>query len=107
MRKVAYVLAMIPDKAQATTTWLDGSAVAVHVIAGDVVFVVEEGSKLGDSKQVKIQVLIVDCTGNVVGVFDILVINKFKANCNFVLTLFCRCINDIDLNLIWGEFPDK
>ncbi len=45
---------MIPDETCAATTQLDSSAIAVHVVAGKVVLVIEEGGKLGDSKQVKI-----------------------------------------------------
>jgi hypothetical protein len=101
------VLGMIPDKTLAATTQLDSSAVAVHVVAGKVVLVVEEGGKLGDSKQVEIQGWIVDHPRNIVGVCYVLVIDKFKANYTFVSILFCRCIYGIGLNLGQGEVPDK
>ncbi len=35
------------------------------------------------------------------------VIDKFEANCTFLLMLLCRCVDGIDLNLGRGEVPNK
>ncbi len=72
---MAGVRAMILDETWVATTQLDSSAVAVHVVVGKVVLVVEEDGKLGGSEQLKIWCWIVDCPRNVVGVCYVLIID--------------------------------
>jgi hypothetical protein len=53
MRKDMHVLAMIPSETRATTTRYNSGAIAVNIVTGDIILIVEEVSKLRDPKQIK------------------------------------------------------
>ncbi len=53
MRKITRVLAVIPSETRTASAWFNGGAVAVDVVAGNIILIVGEVSKLRDPKQTK------------------------------------------------------
>jgi hypothetical protein len=90
---------MIPNKARATATGFHCGAVAIHVVAGERISVIEEFGELWNSEEIKVRCRIVNCVGNIVDVLNIPLVDEFEADCTLIpLTTLTR-LDSVDLYL--------
>jgi hypothetical protein len=78
------VPAVIPNEARATATGFNCGSVAIHVVAGEQIAVVEKFGQLGNSEKVEVQGRIINCVGNIVDMFNVSVVDEFQADCTLI-----------------------
>ncbi len=107
MRKVTHVLAMIPSETRTTTAGFNGGAIAVYIVTGYIILIVEEVGKHWDPKQIKFWRRVIYRAWNVISVFDIGIVDKLQRYHFFVTTPDLCCFDCVDLDLNWDKIPNK
>ena len=93
------VPAVIPNEARATATGFHCGSVAIHIVAGERIAVVEKFGQLGNSEEVEVRRRIINRVGNIVDMFNVSVVDKFQADCALIALTTLARLDSVDLHL--------
>ena len=96
MRKITRVLAVIPSETRTASAWFNGGAIAVDIVAGNLILIVEEVSKFQDPKQIKFWRRVLNRAWNIIDVLDVGVVDKLQAYCSFITMPDMCCFDCVD-----------